>query len=147
MATFQFGERREVRDHFGRLTEIGQYALHVQCPWRFVHGTTIAVGSGDLFHPSTDESIASSSERFDWHHRPNRRDELLAELFKARSGGFIVRHAKLGDAGSCSISFEDDWCLELFPDSSVSVEHWRLFSTLYDDQMVVTGPDGDVSRQ
>ena len=44
MATFQFGGPRPVVDFYGRPREVGEYALHVQCPWRIVRDGLAADG-------------------------------------------------------------------------------------------------------
>ena len=49
MAMFHVGSRRHVRTFKGEPAEIGEYALHVQCPWRIVRNDSIVVASGDLY--------------------------------------------------------------------------------------------------
>ena len=114
MATFQFGRRIQVRTLKGEAAEVGEYSLHVQCPWRIIRNETILVGSGD--------------------------DRLLVALFE---GGreFMVEAVDLGKAGTLRIDFEKGFRLELFPNDSSDDEHWRLFGTADDSQgLIVAGP-------
>src|SRR2546425_8610409 len=45
MATFQFGGRIKGVDYYGRPSQVGDYALHVQCAWRITRGDEIVVRS------------------------------------------------------------------------------------------------------
>jgi hypothetical protein len=142
MATFQFGKRIKERDYYGRPSEIGEYAMHVQCAWRIVKGDAVIVGSRDLHHPASAADDDTIPEGFDWDREHNRRDKLIESFFDGRS--FTVRHVTLGAAGTCRIEFDDAVMLEIFPDDSFAHEHWRLFSTLDTNaQLIVTGrPQG-----
>lgn len=44
---FEFGNKRTVIDRRGNSKEVGEYAIHVQCPWRMSDGKSILHGSGD----------------------------------------------------------------------------------------------------
>jgi hypothetical protein len=138
MATFQFGRRIQVKDYYGRPSEIGEYAMHVQCAWRIVRDDNVIVGSRDLYYPAGDTQNDSIPESFDWDRDQNRRDNLLESLFSGR--GFTVRSVHLAAAGMCRIEFDEDASLEIFPDDSLTHEHWRLFATQdADTQLVMTG--------
>ena len=45
LATFQFGERVARIDFFGKPSEVGEYALHVQCAWRIAQKDQLVVGA------------------------------------------------------------------------------------------------------
>src|ERR1051326_4497947 len=45
------GQRQTIPDFQGNPREVGAYALHVQCAWRFVQGETVVAGNRDLYHP------------------------------------------------------------------------------------------------
>jgi hypothetical protein len=138
MAAFQFGQRIQVKDYYDRPSEIGEYALHIQCAWRIVKLNTVIVGNRDLYYPAAAADDDSVPEGFDWARDQNRRDRLLESLFSARS--LTVRDVQVGAAGTCRIDFDDDTSLEIFPDDSLTHEHWRLFATQdVDKQLVVTG--------
>jgi hypothetical protein len=59
MATFQIGDRQTVRKFRGDMVEVGEYALHVQCPWRITRGLDIVVGSSDLYYPPSPRAEPS----------------------------------------------------------------------------------------
>jgi hypothetical protein len=142
MATFQFGPRHQTRDYHGRPTEIGEYALHIQCPWRIVRGNEVVVGSRDIYYPAGHDGTTSVSENFNWERDLNRRDNLLDALFDAGSREFTVRDVDEHAGGACTIEFDEGISLELFPDDSLSHEHWRLFTTQETDlRTVIDGKD------
>lgn len=123
LAVFHFGARRLVSER-GRLVDVGDYALHVQCAWRIARGETVLVGSGDVYYPPVSES----ADNFDWDRGPNLRDLRLSALFEETHDGFLVSWAKARNAGSFEIRFEQGLSLQVFPDDSVREhEHWRLF--------------------
>jgi hypothetical protein len=131
LACFEFGQRNPSTDRKGQPIEYGDYALHIQCDWRFARADEIIVGSDDMYYP-TDGS-ANPPDGFDW-------DTKMGNLFDVRMKDFIDEHAgqplivtsiDAGRAGSVSIYFTDDIVLDIFPAHSVSgdneVEHWRFF--------------------
>jgi len=124
MIAFQFGGRRAVRKFRGNLVDVGDYAVHVQCAWRFVHEEKVIVGSEDIFYPS-DPSEGNLSE-FDWQKQPNRQDRLLQNLLQDESHPLVVERLIPGVAGRVTLVFSDGFLLELFPAGSEN-EGWRLF--------------------
>ncbi len=70
MQWFAFGDQREVITRSGETKVVGEYALHVQCPWRIVRGDEIVVGSRDL--------------RRDGAH--TRRDRRIDEMLGGKTG-------------------------------------------------------------
>ena len=142
MATFQFGERSVAQDFYGRPTEVGEFALHIQCPWRIVKRDRFVVGSNDLYYPaehSHNDDRPSPSD-FDWDREPNLRDKLLRTLFGPGEPQLTVRGIETGCVGSFRLILENDTFLEVFPNGSIPHEHWRLFSPKRDrPELVVTG--------
>jgi hypothetical protein len=134
MATFQIGDRQTVTTFSGKTVEVGEYALHVQCPWRFTRDLDIVVGSSDLYYPPQDEAN-ESDERFDWRKGDSRRDRLLRELLADRS--YVVQGVRLGVGGFCDFELSDGLCLQVFPDDSTKEEHWRVFAIGGDEAHVV----------
>ncbi|MGZ4814185.1 MAG: hypothetical protein ACXVZV_02160 [Terriglobales bacterium] len=128
MACFQFGARRKRKTSHGQDSEVGDYALHVQCPWRIVRGDEIVVGSADLYAPDPVKDAADSY--FDWQ-KGNLQDAKIAKLFADDNRQFAVVATALRAAGKLDILFDDELRLEVFPDSSVGAvdtEHWRFFA-------------------
>ena len=142
MATFQFGVRTNVVDFYGRPSQVGEFALHVQCAWRVVgDDEVVLVGSQDLYYPAEYEDVDKVvPEDFDWVRDPNRRDRLLRELFDEGGREFVVRSVEAGGAGSVRILMSEGLALELFPNDSLPGERWRLFRPGVDEpHFVVTG--------
>lgn len=147
MAMFQFGAHVKTRDFFGKASEVGEYALHVQCAWRISKGNVISVGSRDLYYPANyqDESQEYPAD-FDWDREPNRRDKLLRLLFADGTREFIVERIEVGAAGAFRAAFSDGFSLEVFPDNSFKGEHWRLLNPEKDEpQFVMTGIEIEAS--
>jgi len=140
MATFQFGERKNVVDYFERPSDVGEYALHVQCAWRIVRAEEVVVGSRDLYYPAEHENADEQLPTdFDWDRDPNRRDKLLRSLFEDWTRELVVQSVEAGVAGSLRILFSDNLALEIFPDDSLNHERWRLFRPEVDEpHFVVT---------
>lgn len=128
MATFQFGARKKVSDFFGRPSEVGEYALHVQCAWRITRDDQVVVGSRDLYYPADYHDVSEDlPSEFDWDRDPNRRDKLLGTLFGNGTRELVVQDVEVGAAGNLRIVLSDEYSLEVFPNDSLNHEHWRLF--------------------
>ena len=136
---FQFGRRKTVQDSRGDRKEVGEYALHVQCAWRIRQGDHIVVASRDLYSPP--EESDDCPDNFNWDVQgANRRDKRIAELFLCETRQFLVRTLEVGAAGSFTITFDDEYALDVFPDDSLSGEYWRIFKPYADEpHFVVTG--------
>jgi hypothetical protein len=130
MTIFQFGVRKKVTDFYGRVAEVGEYALHVQCPWRIAEEERVVVGSLDLYYPP-DLKIADPVPHLDWDWESgNRQDELLKQMFQSGKS-FQVQAIEVGAAASLHIVVREDFFLDVFPDDSVTSarhEHWRLLA-------------------
>ena len=140
MATFDFGERKTVPALRGETREVGEYALHVQCAWRVTTQDRVIVGNRDLYYPADYRQGEEVSPSFDYEKDYNRRDKLLTSLFENGTREFVVREVQVGTAGSIHILLSEGVALELFPNDSLSDEHWRLFQPGKEDRhFVVTG--------
>jgi hypothetical protein len=134
LASFQIGQQRTVIDDKGKTKTVGQFALHIQCPWRIVQGEKLIVASGDLYY-KPDESAPGSD--FNWEPLgANRRDINLDRLFAAGEP-LVIRDFRLGCAGFLRIELTKSFCIEIFPDASVDLEHWRLFQPYTDSPHTV----------
>ena len=56
MKNFQFGK---IRPHPTSKGTVGDYALHVQCPWRLVTCDSILTGSADYYEPAVEGEIVN----------------------------------------------------------------------------------------
>lgn len=140
--------------HFGQVTRgegksWGEYALHVQCPWRLLKDGTIFVGSGDLYTPKKEK------RNFDWdkwynegtwpdnllEHRVlsvlKRRDAVTRSIENATKK-FVVEKALASDIGEVKLFLRGGYLWECFP-NSISGEHWRLLDFDTKKHFVVSG--------
>lgn len=124
---------------------VGEYALHVQCPWRFTGPDGILTGSGDLYSPAGSEP-RTILEGFDWK-RPGvtRLDERVAALFSERGGELVVREVRADAVGGLVADLGADHTLEVFPHGTASREFWRLFRPGIDEEHFVVTSHGIAS--
>lgn len=126
--------------HFGRMREVpggtvGEYALHIQCPWRMEGPNGIVTGSSDLWEPAYDDPD------IDWDtwdydaYGGNLQDRRLAELL----GGYdpatrslvnqtdilMVESVSADTYGGLGITLSGGYELVLFP-AGTAGEDWRL---------------------
>jgi hypothetical protein len=143
--------------HFGRIRPhhmegkgtVGEYALHVQCPWRIVQAGKILTGLQDYYEEQADEADESAhgSER-------NLQEKKLFQLLRGydpstrslvnATDGLIVRTIDADAYGGLEIGFSNALYLQIFPDSSVG-EAWRFFRPGSDEHFVIGGPDAEVA--
>jgi hypothetical protein len=125
-----FGPRIPSTNRKGEPFEHGEYALHIQCDWRFIHDDEIVIASNDMYYPP--DGSAHTPEDFEW-------DTEMGNLYDVQMNSFmekqtdqplIVSSIEAGRAGSVSIFFNDNYVLDIFPAHSTIgdnyVEHWRL---------------------
>jgi hypothetical protein len=123
------GQRQTIQDFRGKPREVGEYALHVQCAWRFVQGEKILAGNRDLYYPRGYRDQKEEIPRgFNWDVQgANRCDEVLATLFEGGARQFVVLRVEVGEAGKLALLMEGGLTLQIFPNDSLVGEHWRLF--------------------
>jgi hypothetical protein len=138
MACFDFGTRRTVAALRSGTKEVGQYALHVQCPWRITQEERIVVGSQDLYYPAHYQTGQEIPAEFDWDRVPNLRDKLLSELFEKQES-LVVREIYVALAGRVGMLLSDGLVFDILPTDS-HVERWRLFEPGQNKRHFVVGP-------
>ena len=115
---------------------VGEYALHVQCPWRLEAHGAIVTGRLDLWEP------AVPTENFDpwsWDYDLNDtlRDKRIREFF--RNNRPIVEDVQTDSCGGATLSLSGNCKLVLFPAGSQG-EDWRVFRAGSDEQhFVISG--------
>ena len=119
-----FGGIHDVVDRSGPKT-VGDYALHIDCPWRIVQRDVVVVGALDRFYPGDGHD----DDDFDWNHSRDTRWDRRLQQFMERYGtsGPIVRAIEMRGAGAFALRFDDEVSFEVFPNRSVDIEYWRLF--------------------
>jgi hypothetical protein len=121
----------------------GEYALHVQCPWRISGRTAIVVGAGDMyrcadpnvpewaFDPGHPGNAVADVRLRQWIAAFAHRPLAVLGVDADRSGGFVLR-------------LSEGFAVEVFPDSSEAgdeAEYWRLLKPGDDTpHFVMRGP-------
>lgn len=140
LAWFHFGQRRMVNDFRGNPKEVGEFALHLQCAWRFVQGDKVIVASRDLYYPA-GPTTPEFPEGFKWDVQgANRMDERLKQFFE--TADLFVVHVEAGRAGTFQLFLGSEVVLQVFPDDSFDGEHWRLFRPYLDEPHFVVNGTG-----
>ena len=136
--------------HFGALQTknnskamVGEYSLHIQCPWRITDSEEILVGSEDLYEPPSDHADYNSD--FDWDKpMANLRDVKLQRLVD--SNQLIVKTVVTYKYGGLDIKFNEGITFSLFPAISGKdefLEYWRLIDNRVEvGNHLVVGPLG-----
>ncbi len=122
----------------------GQFALHIQCPWRIENCDEIVTGRADLWEP-IDRPEGFSYDDWDYQRDGNLQDKLVNEMMD-RSNKMFVEFIEVHTHGSFTIGFSDQYQLLVFPAGSDG-EDWRLFQpglTEEDDiHFVISGGEID----
>jgi len=124
MECLKFGTLLEA-DKYGKTVNIGNWGLHLQCPWRLTNTKEIIIGSDDLYE-QIDEN-AGYDENFDWDIKGgNLRDVKLKNFISENI--MTVKSAIADNFGGLEIVFNDNITLTVFPvvSSKAGYEYWRL---------------------
>lgn len=112
-------------DKDGKINNIGEFALHLQCPWRLTNESNIIVGSDDLYQQA--DETAEYDENYNYHEfNANLRDVKLDQLISKNKLSIISVTAD--KFGGLEIYFDNNIKLTVFPDlaSKADNEYWRL---------------------
>ena len=112
-------------DKDGKENNVGEFALHLQCPWRLTNENEIIVGNGDLYQQA--EETAEYNENYDYFEfNANLRDVKLDKLIKDKT--ITIISAQADKFGGLEICFDNNITLTVFPDitSKADNENWRL---------------------
>lgn len=118
---FLFGELTIVSDK----KSVGEFALHLQSPWRLTSATGIIAGSGDLYQQA--DQTAAYDPDFEWDQfNANLRDIKLEKLLAENK--LVVTSAKADAFGGLTLEFNHHISLTVFTDVSAEGEneYWRL---------------------
>jgi hypothetical protein len=107
----------------------GEYALHLQCPWRVSFITGIVAGSSDMYVPADPEA---DEESFRWD-RPGDAvaDANLKRWIAAHSAApLVVTAVDVDRCGGFVLQLSQEFAVEVFPTASSEPhdirEQWRL---------------------
>jgi len=129
MKTLQFGDLQKR----GEKGLVGQFALHIQCPWRIERLGKIVTGSLDYYERASDNTNDAWEPGAITGHLQN---EILGRLFEGlnddtrshvnRSKQLVVEEVTADSFGGARIRMSGDYNLVIFP-SGTKGEDWRLF--------------------
>lgn len=124
---FHFGEIRKVGHAL-----MGDYALHISCPWRIEDGARILTGSGDYYHRADDNEDPTWEYGMVWG---TYQEQVLRSLLGGVdtetdtltnvSDLLVVEEVRVSAFGDVAISLSGGYRLLLFP-SGARGEEWRL---------------------
>jgi hypothetical protein len=152
MLVLHFGD---IRPHASGEGTIGDYALHVQCPWRFDGPAGTITGRDDLW-----EYVGPGERPEHWSHEDGHslQDQRFGHFFdrdeRTRSwvnegGRFGVVRAEQTNLGDIRLELADGYAILVFP-AGYRHEAWRLFAPGSDgDHLVFPRERGDfgISRR
>ena len=104
------------------INDLGKYAIHTQCSFRFCHNSDLVSGRTDFYYPKSD----SENSDFNWKS-PNTTlfDEKVDSLF-ASIGNSVISGFRVGLAGYFRIVCGNGLVFEVFPNDSEGSEDWRI---------------------
>ena len=127
MLWLQFGPRHYAPTQSNPDREVGEFAIHIMCPWRLAAG--VITGRSDLYVPADPDEDES---QFRWD-RPGRSiiDHQLRALVAAHEQTpLCVREITVDRCAGFTLRFDAGVTLEVFPDAFSMPhdirEHWRL---------------------
>jgi hypothetical protein len=126
MLWMAFGNDVAVTDFFTKQQRtVSKYALHVSCAWRIFYNDEIIVASRDFYILRED----INNEDTDWDVLGNNRFDIkvseIIKKIKVTPIHVIEIHADM--LGGFSISFDNGYVMDVFPDDSLKEEYWRFF--------------------
>ena len=144
MRTIQFGVTRPVSRGI-----VGEYALHVQCPWRIERecDAQIITGSGDLYEPYDENDERNESPNLE--SGTNLQERVLRGLLQGydertrqivnSTNLFVVNAVEADSFGGFRLELSGDFQFRVFPNASRG-EAWRLFRPTADGERPAERP-------
>jgi hypothetical protein len=142
MLCIQFGGPRTITRHNGSSYTGGDYALHIQSPWRIVCRGLLVTGIDDLYCSSNGEYTGKQSKDCLFQTR--------IELLQNRVDfyGSVVQEILFDDFGGLKIQLENDITIESFAccSSNDGWEYYRFFKPGSDEDHLVFENISDISK-
>ena len=131
----QFGPLREEKSLRGTSRMVGDFALHVNVPWRFCRNSKILIGNRDMY-------FYGGGESYDFDRGGASRFHLFADRFNAELElhPLSITSISSDDAGSLSIQLTNGHTFEAFPNvshDSPGFEFWRLLRPYTESQHLI----------
>ncbi|MBB5554253.1 hypothetical protein [Rhizobium lentis] len=140
MKVFHFGT---IRPHPSGRGTVGAYALHVQCPWRFVDEKTIVTGTSDRFVEPADGTEPNDDDPKSGNLQLIKIASLL-KGYDAETNSYVNATEQLvviavntDNYGGADFLLSGGYRLQVFPDGSLG-EDWR-FVELQGRHVVIEG--------
>jgi hypothetical protein len=128
MKVFHFGT---IRPHPSGRGTVGAYALHIQCPWRFIDEKTVVTGTSDRFIEPTEGTAVNDDDPKSGNLQLIKIASLL-KGYDAETNSFvnatqqlIVIAVKTDNYSGADLLLSGGYRLQIFPDGSLG-EDWRL---------------------
>jgi len=144
MLNLQFGEVEREGDK-----SWGQYALHIQAPWRVINGTNLLIGSEDHWNPAKE-----IDDRDQWYENPHPSLEdqfwekfiggidSLTNSFEGKTPKVKVKSICEERIGDLTIKFDNGYQLQTFG-NGIDNEFWRLLQPGLETEHYVVGTARD----
>jgi hypothetical protein len=142
MAWLHFGEMLESPAYGGGTKTVGDWAVHIQCPWRISQRGRIVIAYHDFYYSPAGDDLE------DWDKFGSSQFDSAATLLCAefQTSPAVVASVQPDDVGGFFIRFSQDYRLDVFPDTSFdSSEPWRIFQPRLDSEHFVFPPDETVA--
>ena len=127
-----FGELLQVKNYRGIDMEKGEYALHIQCPWRFMKNHVIILGSNDFYVPTRE-----NENNFDWQIIGHSVFDKSAQKISNEVCPVKVKNVEVDVIGNLRIYLEQEIILEAFPVNSTIEESWRFINNLTGEHIII----------
>jgi hypothetical protein len=119
-----FRAPHESTSPLGHKRNVGEWALHIQCPWRFCEDERILLGSRDIYYNDVGDPLD------DWDSPGKSQfDTIVARVCEEFAE--VPPHVTsivTDDFGGFSAQLTNDFRLQVFPHSGQTHhEFWRLF--------------------
>lgn len=122
---------------------VGEFALHIQCPWRLETENEILTGRSDLWEP-IQESDEFCHDEWDYEKDGNKQDHVISTFFSTDHKE-VVESLDVQLHGQFVLMLSGGCKLAVFPSGAVS-EDWRFFRpNTNDSHLVVSG--GMIERE
>lgn len=135
MLCIHFGTLKSVLGKNGEQKEVGQWAIHLQCPWRFIQRNRVILASSDFYYDAVSgEPLDSNSDRPSVFQRNKEKLNVWVATTKV-----AVSSVTCGKAGAFDLRFGRDLELMVMPSQSEEImeEAWRLFQPGSDKPHIV----------
>jgi hypothetical protein len=133
-----FGEWRERPDRRGGTRIVGEWALHIQCDWRFSNPGHPVLSPAD-YHIAPDGRRISAGWDIVGANRFDAISKALHSDFETARPS--VRTVDFGTAGRFSMDLGGGRHLVVIPADNCPDEAWRLFQPGTDNEHIVMPPE------